>query len=166
MNQEQIPILQQMLRSSHQAVVDAIEGISEAEARQVPAAGEWTVAQLLAHIAEIQHFWMEKAVLITKEHDPNIPRSDVGNDRRAAAVADHADDPLEDLVRGLAAANESAIVATGGIAPEGLAALGHRGEDNPITVEGVIQYLASHMEEHARQITTSRRLISEAASQA
>jgi len=160
MNQGQIQTLQQMLRTAHQAVVDATDGIAEGEARQVPAAGEWTVAQLLAHIAEIQYFWMEKAALITKEDDPNITRSDVENDRRAAAVTDHAGDPLDQLVTELATANESAIAATGNIPQEDLATLGHRGEDNPITVEGVIQFLAVHMEEHARQITTSRRLIS------
>ncbi len=164
MNQAQIPELQQVLRSAHQVVVDAIDGLAEQEARQVPAPGEWTVAELLAHIAEIQYFWMGKAVLITKEDDPNITRSDVENDRRAAAVTDHAIDPLDDLVRDLGAANKSAIATTGEIAPENLATLGHRGEDNPITVEGVIRFLASHMEEHARQITTSRRLISEAGS--
>ena len=65
----------------------------------------------------------------------------------------------------MAAANESAIATTGKIAPEDLATQGHRGEDNPVTVEGVIQYLATHVEEHAGQITTSRLLISEAGSQ-
>jgi len=162
MSKDQITILQRLLRSAHQVVVDTIDGIGEEEARQVPATGEWTVAELLAHITEIQYFWMEKAVLITKEDDPNITRNDVENDRRAAAVTGHAGDPLDDLVRGLAAANESAIATTGDIAPEDLAILGHRGEDNPLTVEGVIQYLAAHMEEHARQITTSLRLIREA----
>ena len=158
---EQILMLQQMLRSAHQAVMDAVDGIAEDEARQVPTPDEWTVAQLLAHIAEIEYFWMEKAVLITIENDPNITRSDVENDRRAAAVADHADDPLEDLIRGLATANDSAIATTGEIAPKDLATQGHRGENNPITVEGVIHFLASHMEEHAGQIKESRRLISE-----
>lgn len=162
MNQPQIPTLQQLVRTAHQVVVDSIDGITEEEARQVPAPDEWTVAQLLAHIAEIQYFWIEKAVLITQEDDPNITRSDVENDRRAAAVAGHAGDALDDLIRELATANESAIATTGTIAQEDLSTLGHRGEDNPITVEGVIQYLASHMELHAVQITTSRRLISEA----
>ena len=160
-NQDQIPVLQQKLRSAHQAVMDAIDGIAEAEIRQVPAPGEWTVAQLLAHIAEIQYFWMEKAVLITQEDDPNITRSDVENDRRAAAVEDHAGDSLDALVRGLAAANESAIAAAGEVASEDLAILGHRGENNPITVAGVIQYLAQHVEEHASQVSESRRLISD-----
>ena len=160
-NQDQIPVLQQKLRSAHQSVMHSIDGIAEAEIRQVPAPGEWTVAQLLAHIAEIQYFWMEKAVLITQEDDPNITRSDVENDRRAAAVEDHAGDPLDALVRGLAAANESAIAAAGEIASEDLAILGHRGENNPITVEGVIKYLAQHVEEHASQVSESRRLISD-----
>ena len=162
MSQEQIHKLQQALRSAHQAVVKSIDGITEEGSRQVPAPDEWTVAQLLAHIAEIQCFWMGKAVLITKEDDPNITRSDVENDRRAAAVTDHAGDPLDDLIRNVAAANESAISTTGAIAPEDLATLGHRGEDHPITVEGVIHYLTSHVEEHAQQIGTARQLINNA----
>ena len=160
-NQEQIPALQQTLRSAHQGVMHALDGIAEPEIRQVPAPGEWTVAQLLAHIAEIQYFWMEKALLITREDDPNITRSDVENDRRVAAVEEHAGDSLNDLLWGLAAANESAVTTTGEIAPGDLAILGHRGDNNPITVEGVVRFLASHMEEHAGQITESRRLISQ-----
>lgn len=158
-NQDQIPILQQMLRSAHQVVMDSIDGITEPEIRQVPAPDEWTVAQLMSHIAEIEHFWMEKAVLITKESDPNITRSDVENDRRAAAVVDRAGDSLEEHIWSLAAANESAVATTGGDLPGGLTTLGHRGENNPITVEGVVRFLATHMEEHAHQIIESRRLI-------
>ena len=160
-NQNQIPELQQALRSAHQTMMESLDGVSEPEIRQVPAPDEWTVAQLMAHIAEIQYFWMEKAVLITIEDDPNLTRSDVENDRRAAAVEDHAGDSLDDLIRGLAAANDSAIAATGAIAPGDLAVLGHRGENNPITVEGVVRFLASHVEEHAHQIRESRRLISQ-----
>ena len=153
--------MQQLLRSAHQDVMEAIDGIAELEIRQVPVPDEWTVAQLMAHIAEIQYFWMEKAVLITQEDDPNITRSDVENDRHAAAVEDHAGDSLAELIRGLAAANESAFGATGRIALGDLGILGHQGENNPITVEGMIRYLASHVEEHANQITESRRLINE-----
>ena len=161
-NQEQIQALQQLLRSAHQDVMEAIDGIAELEIRQVPVPDEWTVAQLMAHIAKIQYFWMEKAVLITQEDDPNIiTRRDVENDRRAAAVEDHARDSLDELIRGLAAANESAFDATDRIATGDLGILGHRGENNPIAVEGVIRYLASHVEEHADQITESRRLINE-----
>ena len=33
----------------------------------------------MSHTIEIEYFGMEKAVLITKESDPNITRSDVEN---------------------------------------------------------------------------------------
>ena len=35
-NQDQIPILQQMLRSAHQVVMGSIDAITEPEIRQVP----------------------------------------------------------------------------------------------------------------------------------
>ena len=142
-NQDQTHALQQLLQAAHQTVMNSIEGVQEAEIRQIPAPDEWTVAQLLAHIAKIEYFWMEKAVLITKEDDPNITRRDVENDRRTAAVVDHA------------------VKATGEIAASDSAKQGHRGENNPITVESVITFLAQHMEIHARQITESRQQISQ-----
>ena len=97
-NQDQIPILQQMLRSARQIVMDSIDGITEPKIGQVPARDEWTVAQLMSHITEIEYFGMEEAVLITKESDPDITRSDVENDRSAAAVVDRAGDSLEEHI--------------------------------------------------------------------
>jgi uncharacterized damage-inducible protein DinB len=160
-NQDQTHTLQQLLQAAHQTVMNSIECVQEAEIRQIPAPDEWTVAQLLAHIAKIEYFWMEKAVLITKEDDPNITRSDVESDRRTAAVVGHAGDSLDELVKSLAVANESAVKATGEISASDLAKQGHRGENNPMTVEGVITFLAQHMEIHARQITESRQQISQ-----
>ena len=160
-SQGQTLALQQLLQAAHQTVMGSIDGDQEAEIRQIPALDEWTVAQLLAHIAEIEYFWMEKAVLITKGDDPNITRSDIENDRRTAAVVEHADDSLDELVKSLAFANESAVVTIGEISASDLPKLGHRGENNPMTVQGVIEFLAKHMEAHALQITESRRLISQ-----
>ena len=127
----------------------------------IPAPGEWTVAQLLAHIAEIQSFWMGKAVLITREDDPNVSRSEVENDIRVAAVTDHSSDPLERLVRELAEANSDTLQSLGGLSLHDLGRPGHRGEGNPITAKEVVQSLTKHVQEHARQITESLRLIRE-----
>ena len=109
----------------------------------MPARDEWTVAQLMSHITEIEYFGMEEAVLITKESDPNITRSDVENDRRAAAVVDRAGDSLEEHIWSLTTANESAVAATGEISHRDLSTLGHRGKNNPITVKGVVRFLAT-----------------------
>ena len=153
--------LQQGLFQAHVQVVDSLEGLSEDAAHQIPAAGEWTVAQLLAHIAEIQAFWTAKAILITQEANPNITRTAVENDIREAAVIGQADDSLADLLPRCREASERAVQLIGGIDPADLDRPGHRGENNPITVEGVIRYLTGHVEEHVKQIEESRRLIRE-----
>ena len=56
MASKEIQRLQDEIRAANERVNSAIAGITEAEARQIPAPGEWTVAQLLAHIGEIQGF--------------------------------------------------------------------------------------------------------------
>ena len=63
--------LQAGLKAAKEQVEAAIAGITESEARQQPAPDDWSVSQLLAHIAEIIGFWMDKAVLITEEKDPH-----------------------------------------------------------------------------------------------
>ena len=151
--------LQEGLKASHARVLASLEGIEEGEAHEVPAPEEWTVVQLLAHIAEIQSFWTAKAVEITREDNPNITRTEVENDIRLAAVEGQAQDSLADLIQRAAEANDRAIRIVGNIDPRDLGRPGHRGEDNPITVKGVIEYLTHHVEDHANQIAESLRLI-------
>ena len=155
----EIQELHEGLRAAHAQVLASLEGVGEAEAHEVPAPDKWTVVQLLAHIAEIQSFWTAKAVEITRENDPNITRSDVENDIRLAAVEGQAQDSMADLIQRAAEANSRAIGIVGNINPRDLGRPGHLGENNPITVKGVIEYLIHHIEEHANQITDSRRLI-------
>lgn len=159
MTHARIQKLQEGLNAAHTQVVGAVEGLSEVHGHEVPEPDEWTVAQLLAHIAEIQAFWTEKAVLITQEEDPNITRTAVENDIREAAVTGQADAPIAELLDRCGEATERAMRLVGEIDPDHLDVLGHRGESNPITVEGVILYLTEHIVEHVRQIEESRRII-------
>ena len=160
MSTREIQELQEALRSARDEVLSAIDGISESEAHEIPAPGEWTVAQLLAHITELQTFWIARADRITKENDPQIARTAVENDQRIGAVTDHSGDNMTDLVREMDTANDQVVAVVGGIDPKNLDRPGHR-EDNPITAAGVIRYVAGHVRDHANQITESRRLIRE-----
>jgi uncharacterized damage-inducible protein DinB len=161
MSSGEIQKLQEGLRSARDAVLSAIEGISEPEAHQVPAPEEWMVAQLLAHIEEIQSYWMSKVIQITREDNPNVNRTHDEGRQRVAAVTDHAQDSLAGLTRRMIDANAEVVAAVGRIDPKDLARVGHRGEGNPVTAGGLIQSLAAHVEEHAGQIVEARRLIRE-----
>ena len=99
MSSSEIQQLQQDLRSGRDAVLAAVEGVSETEAHQIPEPGECTVVQLLAHITELQPFWISKAVLITQVDDPQITRTAVENDERLAAVTDRSQDDLAGLIQ-------------------------------------------------------------------
>ena len=154
----EIKELQDDLRAAKDAVLATLEGVSEAEAHDTPAPNEWTVCQLLAHIAELQVFWIDRAVLITQEDDPQIARNAVESDLRVAAVTQHAADNMADLVQEMVAANNRVVRLVGGIDPSTLDRPGHR-EENPITAGGVIRYVAGHVRTHAEQITESLRLI-------
>ena len=150
--------LQQDLRSGRDTVLAAVEGVSETEAHQIPEPGEWTVVQLLAHITELQPFWISKAVLITQVDDPQITRTAVENDERLAAVTDRSQDDLAGLIQQMNAVNDQVVDVVGAIDPAKLDRPGHR-EDNPMTAAGVIQYTARHVRLHADQIIESLRLI-------
>jgi len=165
MARNEIQRLQDGLRAAKERVDSAIAGITEAEAQQIPAPGERSVAQLLAHIAEIQGFWVGKAVLITavliiKEDDPQITRSDVENDLRLAAVTGHGQDPLGVLIQSVETACDEAVAIMGQIDPKDLDRSGHR-EANPMTAGGVIEYVARHVSDHEVQITEARQLIAQ-----
>ena len=161
MSGSEIQKLLERLRSAREAVLSAIEGISEAEAHELPAPGEWTVAELLGHIEEIQPFWVSKAVLITSEDDPNVGRSAAEREQRIAAVTGHAQDSLAGLRQRVVAANDAAMASVGGIDPKDLDRVGHRGEGKLVTASGLIQSLVAHLREHARQITETLRMVRE-----
>ena len=136
MSSSEIQQLQQDLRSGRDAVLAAVEGVSETEAHRIPEPGEWTVVQLLAHITELQPFWISKAVLITQVDDPQITRTAVENDERLAAVTDRSQDDLAGLIQQMNAVNGQVVDVVGTIDPAKLDRPGHR-EDNPMTAAGV-----------------------------
>ena len=116
-NSSEIQELQADLRSGRDSVLSAVEGVSEAEAHQIPEPGEWTVVQLLAHITELQSFWVTKAVLITQVDDPQITWPAVENDVRLAVVTDRSQDGLASLIRQMNFANNQVVDVVAAIDP-------------------------------------------------
>ena len=51
-----IQSIQEGLKAANKQVIHSVQALSEEDAHRIPVLGEWTVAQLLARIAEIQQF--------------------------------------------------------------------------------------------------------------
>ena len=158
MTSSDIRELQQDLRSGRHAILVAVEGVSDAEVNQISEPGEWAVVQLVAHVTELQPFWVSKSVLSTQVDDPQITRTAVENDEHLAEVTDHSQDDLASFIRQMNAANDQIMDVVGAIDPSTLDRPDHR-EDNLMTAAHVIRYTAHHVRFRAHQITELLRLI-------
>ena len=147
------------LKESQSQLLKTVGQLSEENAHLVPAPNEWTVAQLLAHIAEIQEFWTAKAVLMTKEDRPEITRNSVENDIREQTVLNKANSSIPELLNQCQNIHEATIETLSRISPRDLQRSGFRGENNPVTVIEVLQSLVRHINEHIEQIERTKRLI-------
>ena len=147
------------LKESQTQLLNTVGQLSEENAHLVPAPDEWTVAQLLAHIAEIQEFWTAKAILMTKEDRPEITRNSVENDIREQTVINKAGSRIPELLEQCQNIHETTIRTLRSISPSDLQRPGFRGENNPVTVIEVLHSLAGHINEHIDQIERTKRLI-------
>ena len=147
------------LKESQTQLLNSVGQLSEENAHLVPAPDEWTVAQLLAHIAEIQEFWTAKAILMTKEDRPEITRNSVENDIREQTVINKAGSRIPELLAQCQSIHETTIMTLRSISPSDLQKPGFRGENNPVTVIEVLHSLVGHINEHIEQIKRTKRLI-------
>ena len=133
-------IIEELKRSQTQ-LLNTVGQLSEENAHLVPATDEWTVAQLLAHIVEIQEFWTAKAILMTKEDRPEITRNSVENDIREQTVINKAESQVSELLNQCQIVHEATIRTLRTISPSDLQRPGFRGENNPVTVIEVLHSL-------------------------
>ena len=147
------------LKQSQTQLLNTVGQLSEEPAHLAPAPDEWTVAQLLAHIAEIQEFWTSKAILMTKEDRPEITRNSVENDIREQTVINKAGSTIVELLEQCQNIHEATISTIRTISPSDLQRPGFRGENNPVTVIEVLRSLVGHINEHIQQIERTKRLI-------
>ncbi|MCL0047510.1 DinB family protein [Dehalococcoidia bacterium] len=147
------------LKDSQTQLLNTVGQLSEKTAHLVPGPDEWTVAQLLAHIAEIQEFWTAKAILMTKEDRPEITRNSIENDIREQTVRNKAGSRISELLEQCQNVHEATIRNLGSISPSDLQRPGFRGENNPVTVIEVLHSLVEHINEHIEQIERTKRLI-------
>ena len=147
------------LKESQTQLLKSVGQLSEEKAHLVPAPDEWTVAQLLAHIAEIQEFWTAKAILMTKEDRPEITRNSVENDIREQTVINKAESQVSELLNQCQIVHEATIKTLRTISPNHLQRQGFRGDNNPVTVIEVVRSLAGHINEHIEQIERTKRSV-------
>ena len=137
----EVESLVQQLAHAQELLHQALEGISEAELRKVPAEEEWAVAEIIGHVVEFQPFWMGKVPLMTSEDNPYAGRTSEEEDQRLEVVAMAKEASLPELQRRLREANEKASESVRLLRLPQLSRRGRWSEGRTYTVREMIEQI-------------------------
>jgi uncharacterized damage-inducible protein DinB len=142
--------LVQDLEDAQREIFNALEDIPDSELHTAPAENEWTVAELCAHVIEMEPLWLEKIADIVR--NPKLQRVEAEVERRTAEVEAHGKDNIDKILRRLWEANSSARGFLRILDPNTLGTRTDRGTAE----EGFRSLVINHMLEHADQIRNTR----------
>ncbi len=154
MSIDSVQLVASQLEAAHRQLTASIDGVTDAELHSVPAEGEWSVAQVCAHVVEMQVLWMAKIADMARV--PELARTEDDQKAREAAITDHAADPLPTIETRLQEANHQALDLLRGMESDFIDR--PFGEETPR--QSIDRIITSHIEGHARQITEARDAIS------
>ena len=147
----------QRLEDAQARLRKSLERIPEFELHAQPSDGGWSVAQVCAHVVEMQLFWLRKAQEVI-EH-PDVGRTEKDRERRLSEVSDHAADDINEVTSRPNDANKDALrilreLPTGHLELEGVR------DGKPTTVRHLIESsVINHVRVHAEQIEETRRAV-------
>ena len=149
------------LSTAVERLLGQVEGLSEDQLYRAPAAGEWTVMEGLAHVAEIMPYWSRQAREVAARSENNQPFGRTHEDPdRIAAVERHARDRMEDVLPRVREGLAEATATMRELPAEGWQkTANHRNRGEMSVAQIVDQFLLDHIEEHARQIEATLKAL-------
>ena len=95
------------LEAAQGAFMDSLDGITEADLHTAPADGEWTVAEICAHVIEMEPLWAGKAA--NAGTASGVGRTPEEAERRTAEIDKHAVDDAATVRERLTDADAEAL---------------------------------------------------------
>jgi uncharacterized damage-inducible protein DinB len=143
------------LEASRQALMDAIAGLDEEGFRARPASGEWTAAEVLAHLLADEPKLLVYAQAALEAGDIAVEAtSDEDREKLAKDAAQRV--PVPQILHGLLAARRDTLGQLEALSPEQLARPVRQAAHGGTTVGRLFQHIAEHEGAHATQIRTIR----------
>ena len=142
------------LEAAVEPVIRRVEALDEEWLYREPGPDDWSVMEVLAHLAELLPYWARQArdVATRERGDEPFGRTHEDPDR-IAAVEGHARDPLEAVLPRIRAGLAEATSTLRALPPDRWARTARHARRGQMTVEQIVdQFLVAHAEEHAEQI--------------
>jgi hypothetical protein len=153
MDSERRRALIEQYRDGHRAVLEALQGCTEAELDARPAANDWTPREIAHHLADSEMTSAIRLRRLLAEERPII----AGYDEAEFARRLHYDErPIEDSLDALRAARASTASILERLSEAEWAREGTHNESGRYTVENWLEIYAAHAHDHAAQIRRAR----------
>lgn len=150
------------LEASRQALMDAIAGLDEEGFRARPTPGEWTAAEVLAHLlADEAKLLVDtqpalEGVDVAVEVTPDEGREKLAKDAAQSAAQSAASGPVPQILHGLLAVRRDTLRRIEALPADQLGRPVRNAAYGDTTVARLFEHIAEHEEEHATQIRTIR----------
>lgn len=140
-------------RDGHRVVVEALEGITEAELDAHPVADEWSARAVVHHLADSETTSAIRLRRLLAEDRPAID----GYDEMEFARRLHYDRPVEASLEVLRAVRRASAEILDRLGEAEWSREGTHSESGRYTVEDWLEIYAAHAHEHAEQIRRARQ---------
>ncbi|MSQ33185.1 MAG: DinB family protein [Dehalococcoidia bacterium] len=149
-----------LYREAHAAMLEALADLDEAACRRLPAGGNWTIANALAHAVEGEEFWLSQVERLLKEAGARVGRLDeAAQQARERGIQEGARAPYGDMRARFERITIAGQRRLGELSEEALQRSGSRLTDGTLTtacVADLFRQIADHIQEHAEQILELR----------
>ena len=148
---ERLALIEQY-EAGHQAIVDALAGITPAELEAREAPGEWSPRQIVHHLADSEMTSAVRLRLLVAEDDPTL----VGYDQETFVANLFPERPIEPSLAAFGAARAATAPILRRLSEEQWQRAGTHTEVGRYSVEDWLHTYADHAHNHADQIGRAR----------
>jgi hypothetical protein len=142
------------LEQSRRSLMDAIAGLDEEGFRLRPREGEWTAAEVLAHILMTEHVFAGRARAVLEQENP--PLASISDEERSGHARSARRMPVPQIVHGLLAQRRDVVGLLEPLSPQQLRRPFRHERRGDLAAGWLFQRIAEHEKEHAEQIRAQR----------
>lgn len=143
------------LRAAPERIARAVSGWGEADLRAAPLPGEWSAAEILAHLRVVDDIWGPRWYAILVRDDPPLPAFD---DRRWGEVAGYAQADFELSLQVFSLRRAELVNTLKRLSPADWRRAGLHEEAGPIVLYEALVRRVQHEEEHCQQLEAVAQL--------
>ena len=143
------------LRNARSDLLASVQDVSPDDLRRRPSEGEWSIIELLAHLPDVDRYYLSQAQKLRDAPGHTFVYFD--EEAWAAENADAIDREPRDVKLAMAAAHDEVVRWARSLTPDELDRAGGHPRRGSISVREMLERIANHDRRHTEQVLEIRR---------